>query len=90
MTEPTKPDLTVGQQFEEWAKLDYGYPFPLELAKVGLDYEYLHTRFAWMTWQASRRRTLEEVIAKLRADERWSLKKFADELEAELNSKERL
>jgi len=42
------------QQFEAWTKRQEqrNYPFPLELARLGDDYKYQDTRFAWLVWQA--------------------------------------
>lgn len=94
MTEPTKPALTVEQQFSEW------WNFPKAVSD-----RRKPELMARDAWQASRRRTLEEVVAKLRRRAHLMLNtpvdrpelmieaaiafnKQADELEAELDSKE--
>ena len=51
----TPHEEAARQEFEKWAdqQRNSGYPFPLELAKIGDDYKYSDTRFAWMIWQAA-------------------------------------
>lgn len=84
MTEPTKPALTVEQEFEKYIAANSSYKYP-----------YLAVANAWTVWQASRRHTLGEVIREMRkeadaymklSETSRTLRRLADKFEAELKA----